>query len=307
MAFTLNKNDRELLILIGEYRLLTVKQIAALIRRSDGSARRRLRGLADEHMIQVSTQSFGSGRGRPECLVSLAWRGIEMLRKEGALRGDLIDDRVKAVTARYMAHQLLVNWFRIHLVEIERVLPQLLVRFLAPTSPFLERGLHDQPLISEQVILGGAPDRFATFVPDGVFSITDKARDKTLLFFLEADMGTESLASSNEKSGAIRQKIINYQAYFRSGAYRRYEGLWSCNLKGFRLLFLTVGPGRLGLLCRTVRETPPSDFIWLTDTGRMFEHGVSAPIWARGGRADAEPQSILGTLACRAPVPESKS
>ena len=157
MAFTLNKNDRELLTLIAEYRLLTVSQIAALIRRNDRSVRRRLRGLANEHLIEVFTRSFGSGRGRPEGLVSLAWRGIDVLRKDGVLRGDLADDRIKTLKAHYVDHQLLVNWFRIHLVELERVVPQLLVRFLAPTSPFLDRGPDDWPLISERVTLGGTP------------------------------------------------------------------------------------------------------------------------------------------------------
>ena len=307
MAFTLNKNDRELLTLIAEYRLLTVSQIAALIRRNDRSVRRRVRGFANEHLIEVFTRSFGSGRGRPEGLVSLAWRGIDVLRKDGVLRGDLADDRIKTLKAHYVDHQLLVNWFRIHLVELERVVPQLLVRFLAPTSPFLDRGPDDWPLISERVTLGGTPERSTTFVPDGVFSITDGHQGKTLLFFVEADMGTESLGSSKDNSGAIRQKIVNYQAYFRSGAYRRYEDVWSCSLKGLRLLFFTVSSARLAALCRVVQDTPPSDFVWLTDTTRVLEHGVSASIWARGGKMDTEPESILGTLACRAPISGTKS
>jgi len=47
---------------------------------------------------------------------------------------------------------------------------------------------------------------------------------------------------------------------------------------------------------------PPSDYIWLTTADRMFEDGIGAEIWARGGRLDASPHSILGRLHCRAPL-----
>jgi hypothetical protein len=50
------------------------------------------------------------------------------------------------------------------------------------------------------------------------------------------------------------------------------------------------------------REMQPSDFIWVTQKDRMFEDGISADIWARGGRLDTSPQSILGRLSCRAPL-----
>jgi hypothetical protein len=52
----------------------------------------------------------------------------------------------------------------------------------------------------------------------------------------------------------------------------------------------------------------PSDFIWLVDQERMFSHGLSAKIWARGGRNEDPPQSILGHhLACEIPVKDIDS
>lgn len=65
-------------------------------------------------------------------------------------------------------------------------------------------------------------------------------------------------------------------------------------------------PGRaaMGLsLCRVVRETPPSDFVWLTHKTRMYQDGVDAPIWAHGGRDQAELESILGTERPGTPAP----
>jgi len=133
------------------------------------------------------------------------------------------------------------------------------------------------------------------FTPDCVMALTHKGIHKTLLFFLEVDMGTETLASPKRTKVDVRQKVVNYQTYLRFKRYRRYEHLWNCSLNGFRLLFLAYGPGRLASLCRLVRDMPPSDFIWLTDRRLLLSKGVWADIWSRGGRHDVPPQSILGS------------
>ena len=307
MAFKLNKSDWNLLSSIAEYRVLTTSQVAVLAERSARSARRRLRTLSDEGLVALTSRSFGSTPGRPEGLVSLASSGTALLRKEGILASDISHDQVGGEAFRPLDHQLLVNWFRLHLVHLERVNPRLSARFLAPTSPFLVRDGDGQPLITVRLSANGGRTRSAGFTPDGAFSITDRDRDMTLLFFLEADRGTESAGSPNCRPGTIRQKLVNYQAYFRGGGYRSYERLWACRLNGFRLLFLANSPGRLGQLCRAIQEVPPSDFVWLTDDARLFEHGVSGNIWARGGRIDQPPQSILGTLSCPAPIPSCES
>ncbi len=117
----------------------------------------------------------------------------------------------------------------------------------------------------------------------------------TLLFFLEVDMGTETIASRRPGGGDVRQKIVVYQSCFRGGLYKRYEPILGARLRGFRVLVLAHTSSRLAALCRLVRETPPSDFVWLTDQERMFSQGIWAPIWARGGHIDSPPQSILGT------------
>ena len=101
----------------------------------------------------------------------------------------------------------------------------------------------------------------------------------------------------------IRQKIINYQWYFESERYKRYEEVFKCNLLGFRLLFLTNTYSRLVALCKLVREMSPTNFVWLTECSRLFPEGVSAKIWAVGGDLDGTQGSILGSLCCVAPLP----
>lgn len=306
MPTKLNKNDRELLIFLAEYRLLTVSQIAALCAVGKPAARNRVRKLTTAAVATERTPVVASGRGRPERWVSLTERGIDSLRAAGNLGRSLPSNEVAADGIRCAEHLLAINWFRIHLVHLERIFPTLSVTFLSSTSPFLERGPDGRSLVSDRAPAFVANNDPVTFTPDGVFALSNQEIGKTLLFFLEADMGTETLASGRRGAKDVRLKISNYQQYFRAAGYKRYQDLWNCALNGFRLLFLAHSPARLAALCRLVQETPPADFIWLTDQDRMFAKGLSADIWARGGKLDTPPESIIGqSMSCLAPLPGS--
>jgi hypothetical protein len=165
----------------------------------------------------------------------------------------------------------------------------------------LNQSKNDQFFLQERIPVGSNREKSIEFIPDGVFSITNNEGEtkKTLLFFLEIDMGTETIASMDRNFKDVRQKIINYQALYHSGRYKRYERVFDAKLNGFRLLFLANTPVRLIALCHLAKAIPPSDFVWLTDQERMFSRGVSADIWARGGRHDEPLQSILGSKLSR--------
>ncbi len=307
MPAKLNKNDRELLVALAEYRLLTVSQIAALCGIGKAAARNRVGKLTNAGLTTQRTPGMAQGRGRPERWVSLADRGIGLLRSDGTLGQNVPRDQVAADRIRCAEHLLAINWFRIHLVHLERVVPRLKATFLSSTSPFLERSHNGQPLVSDTAPATDADGEPLRFTPDGVFSLGDQETGKMLLFFLEVDQGTETLASGRRSAKDIRQKVINYQRYFRHAGYKRYQDLWGSTLNGFRLLFLAHTPARLAAICRLIREASPSDFVWLTDQDRMSAQGVAADIWARGGKLDAPQESIVGpTMSRVAPLSSSR-
>jgi DNA-binding transcriptional ArsR family regulator len=303
MTIKLNKKDRQLLAAIAEHRVLTTGQVTAILHKSRQVVRRRLRQLEETGIIVTAPRGLGHSRGRPEKMVSLTREGVNRISDDHpALRGMPIH-QINGDKIRCMEHHLLTNWFRIHLAQIERVIPALSIHFLSPDSPFLKRGHNDIPFIFEQSSDQGKNKKAGGFTPDGVFSITHAERQKTILFFLEVDMGTESMATLKREPRDIRQKVINYQEYFRSNRYKRYEEHWHCNFKGFRLLFLAHTYSRVAVLSRLVSEMPPSDFIWLTSLDQMFTQGLLAEIWIRGGKQEAAPASILTShLACQAPI-----
>jgi hypothetical protein len=259
--------------------------LAVLEQRNVAALRRRVAALAGEGLLQREPlPGLKESAGRPDQILSVSTAGEELLRARGvAFPARRRCDR-SAPGFGVIAHQLLLNWFRIHLVDLPRRISGLSAEFAACERDAAASGM--------------------TFVPDGVFMLKRQDHPQNLLFLLEVDRGTESLGGSRSAEGSIREKIVNYQGFFREGGYKRYEAPWQCQFNGFRLLFLVETTLGLQALCRLVRALPPADFIWLTSRERLFAHGLAGAIWARGGR-DAQPaESLLGpTLGCSAPLP----
>jgi hypothetical protein len=293
MANEITNGDIKLLSSIAEYKFLTVKQLAAITQRSMQVIRRRIRTLRDERLISLKERDFGGRSGRLEYISFLTEKGMKLIREKEILSAHAKYITDKTVESIFIDHDLLVNWFFIHLIQIERENPCLSTQHLTISSHKLNKGNVDKPLLMERFSNDQSSENHS-MIPDGVFIITNKESEKTLLFFLEVDMGTETLVNSKGEPTDVRQKIINYQALFRTGQYKRYEKIFKVKHNGFRLLFLSNTPARLKALCKFVREMPPTDFVWLADQEQMFTNGLSAEIWVRGGKDNDKLQSILG-------------
>jgi len=303
MAGKITKGDIEMLSNIAEYKFLTVKQLAAITQRSVQVVRRRLRSIESQHIIVMIERGFGKGSGRRENIIILTEGGLELLRSQNILSSHAVYITDKTPDSIFIDHDLLVNWFFIHLLQIERINPQFTTQHLTINSHSLREGNAEKPLLQERFSTDQDQENIVTMIPDGVFTITNKKPKKSLLFFLEVDMGTETLANTKQVTGDVRQKIINYQTLFHSNHYKRYKKIFKAELNGFRLLFLANTLARVKAICDLAQEIPPSNFIWVTDQDRMFSHGLSAEIWVRGGQYNKPPESILSKkLAFEAPV-----
>jgi hypothetical protein len=302
MSFRLIENDCKILECIAEYRILTVTQIAALFYKSRQVVRRRLNDLKKTGLIEVTGREFGRGRGRPENSLGLTMQGVNVLKDKGLLSQNVSHEKVCDDCLFCADHQLLLNWFRIHLNHVKKVLPRVSVKFFAHNSLFLPKGQGGHISIADYSPVPGASIQGTKFTPDAVFSISNSAKNKTCLFFLEVDRGTETMASPKRNLTDIREKIVKYQWYFQSMAYKRYEQVFECQLHGFRLLFLTSTFGRLRALCELTQQLRPSNFVWLTEIGSIFPEGVSVKIWTKGDDIHGPRRSIFGSLSCKAPL-----
>jgi hypothetical protein len=309
MAFRLKTKDIAVLASLAEYRLITVPQSLGACGFSGLQvARRRLAALEEQHLVQSSSRGYGRHRGRPEKVFGLTPAGFDVLKEQGRLPGTAEFDQVSGAAIACPDHQLLLNWFRVHLTHLPTALPRLSVAPVATSnSPFVARVAEEAAEQPEDISGALAQQKKRGLVPDAVFAITDAQEKKSLLFFLEVDMGTETVASPSREPGDLRAKVTKYQQYFRENAYRAYERPWSATFNGFRLLILTNTPERLHSLCALVREMQPSGFVWLTCELSLTADGLAAPIWARAGRTDKPLESIVGPGMSRCtPLPPPK-
>jgi hypothetical protein len=308
MAFRLLAKDVETLRALAEYRLMTVPQLLWVCGFSGlQMTRRRLAALEDAGLVGSENRGYGRHQGRPEKVFSLAQAGFEVLRKEGKLPEWVGFEQASGERITCPDHQLLLNWFRVRLDYLPTVLARLSVRSAASNSPFVARKAEEPAAQPDDVVAALGLQKKRGLVPDAVFAITDAQEKKSLLFFLEVDMGTETVASPTREPGDLRAKVTKYQQYFRENAYRAYERPWSATFNGFRLLILTNTPERLHSLCALVREMQPSGFVWLTCELSLTADGLAAPIWARAGRTDKPLESIVGPAMGRCtPLPPPK-
>ena len=285
-----------LLSTIGEYRVVTVRQLAAISDRSCQVVRRRIRSLEDQRLIIKKPFGYGKNQGRPEEIIYLSSQGVGVLSEKGLLSMPI--NCRPDISNHHIDHELLANWFYIHWKYMERVIPHLTFTYVS--SQTHEEGLSSLLRIS---IPGNEPGSNLLIIPDGILIVKDKEKGKALLFFLEVDMDSETMSGRKQNTNTIQHKILCYRELFRQRRYKSFEKTFDATLNGFRVLFLAATDTRVASLCRFVRTFPNTDFIWLADQSQMFECGLSSNIWVRGGKYEEPRESILGSnLSIEAPL-----
>ena len=98
---------------------------------------------------------------------------------------------------------------------------------------------------------------------------------KELLSFWEVDRGGEQVRSGRGYS--LQDKVLHYNAYMDSGAYREDFG---SHIRGFRVLFLVSGTQRAERICEVAIELE-ADHVW-TSVKSEFLADAFGPIFFHG-------------------------
>lgn len=301
MTLRITQNLLDLLADLADYRMLSMSQAAYLHFQGKRQARRRMQQLLEEGLVDMLPGCQAPGGGRPESVYGVSKVGLKLLKEQGLLDERLTIEQVGGEKLNLQAaHQRLLGWCRIHLVHLCRSCPRLESSVMTCNSPFALDANTGMPSIRISVTNDDVPN--IHFTPDAAILITDREQPKSVLFFLEVDMGTEPLSS--EGRGDIREKILRYKHYFRTAGYKRFEQIWDKPLNGFRLLFLTNNTSRYASLCTLTKSLAPSGFVWITATEHLFTDGISGPIWTSGGQSDQGHRSIVDGLAQSCPLPQ---
>ena len=125
---------KEMVVLekLAEYEILTLAQLSVLCFSSKKMAGRGIRELSQKGLLGIRPRAFGKSAGRPENIYSLNAESIRLLTDSGNLDKNLSVNRLTDIGRNHVEHQLLVNWTRILMTQMEIKLPELKVDFLAP-------------------------------------------------------------------------------------------------------------------------------------------------------------------------------
>lgn len=289
----ISDRDRDLMVLLARTRCLTVEQLAVGLGGNREALAKRVRALEKAGYLASYAMGKGRRRGRPEKLVSLGEAGVVALRL-GELIPETADEAHLMFPRRMLVpHMVLQNWVIVQWAMLARKVPFLTTYWITFDSPAAAVGRDGSPILPDRARVDSK--RHALLKPDAVLGVHHQELQRSLLFFLEVDRGTEDLANPDLADGDVRRKVLWYQAHFRDGGYKKYEEVWGLRFNGFRAIFVAATWTRLIRLCELVCEMPPSGFIWLTDQARVLDAGLWGPVWARGGKTGSGNEWLLGS------------
>ena len=304
MDAKVTRRDLELMETLAEHRVLTALMLATIRGRNVRALRRRLAALIDLGLLVADRRYQRAPRGRPERMISVSAAGVDLLKDHGILDSRAPTERATRPASRHLRHLMMMNELRAQLSQIPRIQTEMSVRFLSTTSPFLPTWAKGRPITYDRF---RAPDGHeCSLIPDGVLALSHATLEKTLLFFVEIDTGSEPVTSPRGHRGSLWHKLVSYQAYYGCDVYKRYEKIWDCQLRRFRVLMLAGTRARAAAISRLLRDVGTADFVLVADRENMLTCGVWSAIWRAGGKLGQSEISILGSqLPRQSPSPPS--
>jgi len=123
-----------------------------------------LHDFEKEGLVTTDQREFGRRRGRPEMILWLPEHRADVLKKNALLGSELLYEKLTAENIQCPDHQLVLNWFRIHLAQTERIHFRLSVTFHVYNSPFLPHDRKGRSIITNYAPVEGNDDKRIKFV-----------------------------------------------------------------------------------------------------------------------------------------------
>jgi hypothetical protein len=287
-GLTLTDGTLNALLCMQKYRFLSIPQFARITGNRYDYTTRILRELELRRVIGYFGYTSIPGQGKTPNVYFLTKRGYEWLVNEGNMLGGEVgtfhDVHREFTWTPQMYHRLrLVDC----LIALEVAVKAR--SHIAITRTFLEyrrvKGTHAR----ETTDYVAAPEVSANrIVPDGAFVLENREKDRSGLFFVEMDMGTERVTAprSSDPRATIRGKFEQYGKYLTSGRFvQTYSSFGEFSF--FVLLFVTVKPERIDNIRVAVSDMPQNlhAYYHLT-TLEQAEEDFLGPIWKSRDQKD---------------------
>lgn len=252
----LTNRDKEIILAVYQYRLLSSQQIEALFFPSSSPAshsrrsacQRRLQLLYHHGFLKRLMQPLVMGEGRSPFVYALDGVGAGVVATQLGIDRDGVGWKPKdnhQVSALFLDHTLAINDVRV-----------VLNRLVNSNSWQVESWVGDNEFRSakmqDKVPKRKHGGRIERIYPDGYFVLKLENSDKRLHFFLEVDRSTMS-------NSRWQGKIAAYVQFRSSGLSLQHFGT-----RNFRVLCITTSQQRLENIKNATEETGGNTFFWFT-------------------------------------------
>jgi len=274
-AIKLTERDVWLLLFLHETRFLKREQIERLFFSNAGELTDTTTAKANRRLSKLSAHGFVERIfrpvtiGRAPAVYAIGKNGYKILSKVlGRDRKDLVYKRkASKVESLFLDHCLGIAEFRVQLELALRANPDIELLFWERESTKLNAKVQDPT--GKQKCLPVTPDAF--------FGL--KTPQGKSYFFLEVDMGTESLRR-------FAQKIIAYKEYWKSGKYRDTYGF-----NHFRVLTVAESDRRLANLIETTKKAGGRNMFLFAAFSYVERATLLGLIWL--SQSSSKPSSVL--------------
>ena len=273
----LTQRDIEIITTIYKHRYLKTPQIKQLYFPSEQTANRRLKSLTNHGLLKYFIVP-----NIPERIYYITKKGAHLVAEQLNLTiNELAWTQITKQPKDYyfMRHFLGINQFRIDLTKACEPSEIQLVGFIPEyhwnkhATGRITKHIHDYVFDIEN------PREKISHTPDAVFALS--RNDKTALFFLEIDRGTEVIGSPGKGLLKMLRYYINYG---KSGKFRSYQQEFNCSqLSSFRLLIVTTTHARMANMCRSASQHYPTfkglTFFWISTFEQVSMDSLFKPTW----------------------------
>ncbi len=263
----LTERDKRIVLAVYENRYMSRDQIIRVFFRTKSVANERLMKLYQHEYLDrlFKPVSFGY----TQAVYSLDKRGAEIVSKELGIYKEALSWKKRNVKVEFLflEHTLAISEFWVCLELAAKERKEIEILFWKRQGEALKDKVSDPD--RKQKYLPVTPDAFF-----GILSPKGKS-----YFFLEVDLGTQSLKR-------FKKKIIAYRQYWKSGKYQEKYGF-----KSFRVLTITTSEKRLKNLIVAARDCGAKSMFLFTAQDLTKPNKVFDNIWYLPVSSD--PMSIL--------------
>jgi hypothetical protein len=263
------ENDRRIVELVYQYRLLSQSQIERLLVKSRSRTQQALMRLYHHQYLQRLFLPVWFD-GRSPTLYRLDKRGIALLQGLGI--EDFSGLPSPKLSPLFLEHTLALNDFRIAMTQACEA-----QEWNIPVWKTENDIKEDYDYVTVQ--LGSGKAKRLPIVPDSYF-LLDLPSKGVSHFFVELDRGTMT-------TQRFKEKVLAYVEYYKHGGYqKRFQA------QGFRVLTVVDAPSRArleNLVQQTAKVTGIGRRFWFTSLAELKTEAVlTQQVWRVAGAEERE-------------------